>query len=205
MALLPNTIVYGTTGNNSSPMEKKNGGVVVGITSTTDTTNGPIKLAFPLTSNAIDGAFRRNRVVEASGVAHAFSTKKCVTAGSFAYNQTQYMVIGVATGINGIANTALRFAGSVDRPHRNISLKSKGAKTSTAIRAGYFRYMKISGQRTLWSTAPATNNVSYVLPTNNASNADDQGMYVTYRSVPGELVYMYGTIDPKMKDYPSHN
>lgn len=205
MALLPNTIIYGTTGSNSSPTEKKNAGVVVGITSTTDTTNGPIKLAFPLTSNAIDGAFRRNRVIEVSGVAHAFSTKKCVDAGTFAYNQTQWMVIGIPTGINGIANTALRFAGSVTRSHRNISLKSKGAKTATAIRAGYFRYTKISGQRTLWSTAPSTNNVSYVLPTNNATVADDQALYVTYRSVPGELVYMYGTIDAKMKDYPSHN
>jgi hypothetical protein len=63
--------------------------------------------------------------------------------------------------------------------------------------------MGISGQRTNWSTAPSTNNVNYVLPTNNGSNADDQAIYVTYRSVPGELVYMYGTLDAKMKDYPA--
>lgn len=205
MALLPNTIVYGTTGNNSSPVEKINTGVVVGITSASNTTTGPLKLTFPLTNNAIDGAFRRNRVVELSGVAHASSTKKCVTAGSFFYNQTNFMVIGLATGINGIANTAIKFGASVDRPHRNISLKSKGAKISTAIRAGYFRYTKISGQRTLWSTAPSTANVNFVLPTNNATIADDQGMFVTYRSVPGELVYMYGTIAAKVKNYPSHN
>lgn len=204
MALLPSGIIVGATGNSTTtPTEKKNGGTAVGITSTTNTTTGPLSRTFAITLNAIDGAVRRNVPVAASGANHAYSAGKAYSAGTFAYNQSQFMVIGLATSINGVANTALRFPSSVDRPHRNISNKSKGAKTSTAHRDGYWRPMGISGQRTNWSTAPSTNNVNYVLPTNNASNADDQAIYVTYRSVPGELVYMYGTLDAKMKDYPA--
>ena len=59
MALLPNTIIYGATGNSSSPTEKLDGGTIVGITSASDTTNGPITRTFPLTLNAIDGDVRQ--------------------------------------------------------------------------------------------------------------------------------------------------
>ena len=204
MALLPNTIIYGATGNNSSPTEKLDGGTVVGITSASDTTNGPITQTFPLTSNAIDGDVRQVLVLEASGAAHAYSAQKAFTAGTFAYVQDQFMIRTVATKINNVASTLLSINGQAgNRPHTLISNKSKGAKTSTAHRSGYWRGVGISGQRTNWSSALATNNVSYVLPTNNASPAVDQGQFVTYRSVPGELAYMYGAIDAQLKDYPA--
>ena len=204
MALLPNTIIYGATGNNSSPTEKLDGGTVVGITSASDTTNGPITQTFPLTSNAIDGDVRQVLVLEASGAAHAYSAQKAFTAGTFAYVQDQFMIRTVATKINNVASTLLSINGQAgNRPHTLISNKSKGAKTSTAHRSGYWRGVGISGQRTNWSSALATNNVSYVLPTNNSSPAVDQGQFVTYRSVPGELAYMYGAIDAQLKDYPA--
>ena len=204
MALLPNTIIYGATGNDSSPTEKLDGGVIVGITSASDTTNGPITRTSPLTLNAIDGDVRQVLVLEASGAAHAYSAQKAFTAGTFAYVQDQFMIRTVATKINNVASTLLSINGQAgNRPHTLISNKSKGAKTSTAHRSGYWRPMGISGQRTNWSVAPATNNVSYVLPTNNASPAVDQGQFVTYRSVPGELAYMYGAIDAQLKDYPA--
>jgi hypothetical protein len=204
MALLPNTIVYGATGNNSSPTEKVDGGTLVGITSASDTSNGPITQTFPLTSNAIDLADRRTMVIEASGEAHAYSAKKAYEAGTFAYDQSDWMIRTVGTKINNVSSTLLSINGLVgNRPHTLISNKSKGAKTSTAHRSGYWNGMGISGQRTNWSTAPATNNVSYVLPTNNSSDAVDQGQFVTYRSVPGELAYMYGAIDAQTADYPA--
>lgn len=204
MALLPNTIIYGTTSNNSSPTEKVNGGTLVGITSASDTTNGPITQTFPLTSNAIDLADRRTMVVEASGTAHAYSAMKAYVDGTFAYDQSDWMVRTVGTKINNVASTLLSVNGlPANRPHTLISNKSKGAKTSTAHRSGYWRPMGISAQRTNWSTPPATNNVNYVLPTNNAANAVDQGQFVTYRSVPGELAFMYGAIDAKLQDYPA--
>lgn len=204
MALLPNTIIYGATGNDSSPTEKLDGGTIVGITSASDTTNGPITQTFPLTSNAIDGSVRQVLVLEASGTAHAYSAQKAYAGGTFAYVQNQFMIRTVATKVNNVASTVLSINGEVaNRPHTLISNKSKGAKTSTAHRSGYWRPMGISAQRTNWSTAPATNNVNYVLPTNNSSNAVDQGQFVTYRSVPGELAYMYGAIDAATVDYPA--
>ena len=204
MALLPNTIIYGATGSSSSPTEKLDGGTVVGITSASDTTNGPITQTFPLTSNAIDGDVRQVLVLEASGAAHAYSAQKAFTAGTFAYVQDQFMIRTVATKINNVASTLLSINGQAgNRPHTLISNKSKGAKTSTAHRSGYWTGVGISGQRTNWSSALATNNVSYVLPTNNSSPAVDQGQFVTYRSVPGELAYMYGAIDAQLKDYPA--
>jgi len=203
MALLPNTIIYGTTGSSSSPIEKRDGGTVVGITSASDTTNGPVTQTFPLTSNAISGT-RRVTVIEASGAAHAYSAQKADTGGTFAYDQSQFMIRTVTTKINNQANTVLQINGlPANRPHTLVSNKSKGAKTSTAHRSGYWRGTGITGQRTNWSTPPATNNINYVLPTNNASNAVDQGQFVTYRSVPGELAYMYGAIDAKLADYPA--
>ena len=202
MALLPNTIIYGTTGSSSSPTEKRDGGTVVGITSGSDTTTGPITQTFPLTSNAIDGDTRRVTVIEASGAAHAYSAQKADTGGTFAYDQDQFIIRTVTTKINNQSNTVLQVNGLPDnRPHTLVSNKSKGGKTTTAHRSGYWRGVGISGQRTNWSTPPATNNVDYVLPTNNSSNADDQGQFVTYKSVPGELAYMHGAIDATQADY----
>jgi hypothetical protein len=100
MALLPNTIIYGTTGDSSSPTEKSDGGTVIGITSATDTTAGPITQTFNLTDNAIDGRERRVLVLEASGAAHAYSAQKADTGGTFAYDQDQFIIRTVTTKIN---------------------------------------------------------------------------------------------------------
>jgi len=203
MALLPNTIIYGTTGNNSSPTEKANGGTLLGVTSTTDTTNGPITRTFVVRDNAMGDVVRRSVPLErASGTGHTFNTKKAYTSGTFAYEQVDWIVRQMATTINGVANTAIRLTGNEsNRVHRLVSNKGKGAKTATAYRAGYWRPTGIVNKRINWSTAPSTANVSYVLPTNNSSAADDQAIYVTYRSVPGELVYMQGSTTPKQDDY----
>lgn len=205
MALLPNTYIYATTGNYNTPTEKVDGGTVVGVTSATNTTTGPITRTFPLTSNAIDGVERRVVVVAAAGAGHSYNAQKALSAGTFAYDQDQFMIRTVATKINNIASTLLSINGEVaNRPHTLISNKSKGAQTSTAFRSGYWRGVGIANQRTNWSVAPSSNNVNYVLPTNNASNAADQGQFVTYKSVPGELAFMYGAIDPKLQDYPAN-
>ena len=205
MALLPSGYIYAATNNSGAPNEKVDGGTVVGITSASNTTTGPITRTFPLTSNAIDGTERRVVVVAASGGSHAYSAQRALASGTFAYDQDQFMIRTVATKINNIASTLLSINGEVaNRPHTLISNKSKGAKTSTAHRSGYWNGVGVANQRTNWSTPPASNNVNYVLPTNNASNAADQGQFVTYKSVPGELAFMYGAIDAKLQDYPAH-
>ena len=202
MALLPNTIIYGTTGNNSSPTEKADGGTVIGITSATDTTNGPITQTFNLTDNAIDGEERRVVVLEASGAGHAYSAQKADTGGTFAYEQVQFMIRNVATQINGQSNTVLQINGiPANRPKNLISNGAKGALLTTAHRSGFWRPVGISGQRTNWSTPPSTGDITFKLPTDNTTDAADQGQFVTYKSVPGELAYMYGAIDAKQDDY----
>jgi hypothetical protein len=204
MALLPSGYIYATTGNYNLPREKF-GGVVVGITSATNVLTNPITRIFPLTSNAIEGVIRQVTVLPASGAAHSYSAQKALAAGTFAFNQQQAMIRTVTTRINNIASTLLSVNGlPANRVKTRISNKSKGARTSTAHRLGYWRPLGVSGQRTLWSTPPSSNNTNYVLPTNNASNADDQGQFVTYKAVPGELVYMYGAINPVLKDYSAH-
>lgn len=206
MALLPSGYVVSATGNSNIVNEKSNGGTIVGITSATTTTVGsPVSRTFPLTNNAIDGRVKRVLVLAASGAAHAYSATKAYASGTFAYDQSQFMIRTVTTRINNVASTLLSIGTPGNRSRTLISNKSKGAQTCSAFRSGYFRFLKISGQRTNWSTPPASNNVSYVLPTNNASNAVDQAQFVTYKSVPGELVYMYGAINPVLKDYPARN
>lgn len=201
MSLLPSGIIVGATGNNTSPTEKI-GGTALGINSTTNTSNGkPITRTLTIRDTAMDGASLRASVpIELSGINHAYSTTKAYTSGTFAYKQSQFMIRTVATKINNVANSALSINGNEQhRVRRNITNKSKGAQTSTAWRSGYFRYLKISGQRSNWSTAPSSNNVQY---SNGAGgNAADTAIFVTYRSVPGELTYMYGTLNPKQDDY----
>tara|TARA_A100001201_G_scaffold112845_2_gene96687 strand:+ start:2926 stop:3552 length:627 start_codon:yes stop_codon:yes gene_type:complete len=202
MALLPNTIIYGTTGSSSNPTEKRDGGTAVGITSGSDTTNGPITQTFPLTSNAIDGETRRVTVIEASGAAHAYSAQKADAGGTFAYDQDQFIIRTVTTKINNQSNTVLQINGIPrNRPKNNVTDSAKGALLTTAHRSGYWRGVGISGQRTNWSTPPSTGDITFKLPTNNASDAVDQGQFVTYKSVPGELAYMFGAIDAKQDDY----
>jgi len=205
MSLLPSGYIVAATGNSNFPREKVNGGVIVGITSATNVLTSPVTRIFPLTLNAIDGTVKFVHVLPASGAAHAYSAQKALAAGTFAFEQQQAMIRTVTTRINNIASTLLSVNGlPINRVKTRISNKSKGARTSTAYRSGHWRPLGISGQRTLWSTPPASNNTFYVLPTNNGSNADDQGQFVTYKAVPGELVYRYGAPNPILKDYPAN-
>jgi len=203
MAMLPTGIIVSTTGNAAAPVEKI-GGVGLGVTSTTTTTKGsPLTKILTIRDTSTDGfPVRQSIVAQLSGINHTYSTTTASTSGTFAYKQSDFIVRGMATRINGSANTVLRIVGNEqNRVRRNISNKSLGAKTSTAWRSGYFRMLGISGQRSNWSTAPSTNLTTYV--NGVGGSASDTALYVTYKSVPGELVYMYGSTDPKLDDYKS--
>ena len=107
-----------------------------------------------------------------------------------------------ATKINNSDSTALLIPGygSMAPPHLSDTDSQKGAKTSTAHRAGYWRAVGIAGQRTNWSTAPATNNVTYQTPTGGVL-ADDNAQFLTYKAIPGELAYMDGSPNPIQDEY----
>lgn len=114
------------------------------------------------------------------------------SGGTFAYKQTNEIIRGRAGTLNGVASTAT-LGGYVTDLKTHVARITTGAKTATSIRAGYWRPTGISGQRTNWSTAPAAASVTF---------AADEGMYVTYRLIPGEFTYRTGAPLPVNDDYP---
>jgi len=207
MALLPTGVIVVPTGANKelTPVEVK-GGVMVGVTSATTTTAGsPITETFEFKKNAIKAAFSKPKQTTSANSSYN-ATTSMTSGGTFAYNQSQFMIRNSATKINNSSSNVLLINVMADNyQHRNVSNKSKGAKTSTAWRAGYWLSVGIAGQRTNWSTDPSSNNVNYVQPTDNTSNADDDAIYVTYKSVPGELAYMDGSANPIQDEYKARN
>ncbi len=204
MAILPTGYVVGTRGvYNVTPTEDL-GGVALGITDATPATAGkPVTQTFSIVGNLTNTGNRRSVPIQASGTAHTYSAQRAMNGGTFAFaNPSGYLIRGFSTTINGSASTSLLINGNEGfRLRRDHKLKSWGYKYSTAIRAGYFRFTKISGQRTPWSVAPSSLNETFRSTTNNATDAVDQTTYVTYRSIPGELVYLQGGLNPFLDDY----
>lgn len=203
MALLPTGYVVGTNGvYNVSPTEQI-GGAAFGITDATTVTAGkPLTYVMPIKDNVGKIGNGRSLPIALSGVNHVYATQKTVSAGTFAYETYSPVIRTVSTTLNGIANTALLINGnSGSRLRRSLVQKSRGIGYGTAFRAGYFRFTKIAGQRNNWSVAPSALNATFKSTTSNSTDSDDQALYVTYRSIPGELVYMHGSLDPKQDDY----
>lgn len=206
MALLPSGYVVGTRGVYSSPTEQI-GAVALGITdATTVTTGNPYTQTLSIKDAVATSLMstRRSRPVAASGLNHAYSAQKALAAGTFAYDPNAFLIHGYSTTINGIANNSLLFTGA-DSYRQRTSLKQKswGYKYSTAIRAGYFSFTKISGKRTNWTTDPSSLNDTFRSTTNNAVASSDEALFVTFRSVPGELTYMDGSRHPITDEYPA--
>ncbi len=206
MATLPTGIVVSTTGNYSINTEEI-GGAAVGITSATTITAGsPITRVLTIADTVASGIdLTRSVPKELSGVAHSYSAKPAYEAGTFARDaaSTEWLVRTVATTINGVANNTLKIVGNEqDRARTLVTNSQKGAQTSTAYRAGYWNSVGIARQRTNWSTGPSSNNVTYRLPTDNTTDSADQALFVTYKSVPGELTYHYGSgAEPTTDEY----
>ena len=204
MALLPTGYVVSCRGTGVAPLEQI-GAVALGITdATTVTTGNPYTQTLNFKDSVTNSVMstRRSRAIAASGTFHTYSAQKALTAGTFAYDPSAFLINGYSTTINGIANTSLLFTdGDQYRLRRSLIQKSWGYKYSTAIRAGYFSFTKISGKRTNWTTAPSSLNDTFRSTTNNAVAAGDQAQFVTYRSIPGELVYMQGSLTPFLDDY----
>ena len=204
MALLPTGYVISCRGTGVAPLEQI-GGAAMGITdATTVTTGSPFTSTLPIRDAITTGAMisRRSRAIAASGLNHAYSAQRAMTSGTFAYDPNAFIIQRYSTTINGIASNAMLFTdGDSYRLRRALRQKSWGYKYSTAIRAGYFSFTKISGKRTNWTTNPSALNDTFRSTTNNAVASDDQGMFVTYRSIPGELVYLSGSLTPVLADY----
>lgn len=210
MATLPTGFVVTTTGNYSFSNDSI-GGAAVGITSATTVTAGSPLTRTLTVADMVASGIDKNRSVpqEISGVNHTYSAEKAVKAGTFAYTAPSTgWIIRTWTGtVNGSANTSILLNGNEQHRSRTfVSNKQKGAKLVSAHVAGYWNPVGVVRQRTNWTTAPSTANVAYVLPTNNGSDADDQAIFVTYKSVPGELTYHYGSgAKPTTDEYKVQN
>jgi hypothetical protein len=206
MALLPSGYVVGTRGTHTTPTEQI-GAVALGITdATTVTTGNPYTQTLSIKDAVTNSAMstRRSLPKALSGGSHTYSAQKAYTAGTFAYEPNAALIQGYSTTVNGVANNALLFTDG-DSYRRRTALKQKswGYKYSTAIRAGYFSFTKISGKRTNWTTDPSSLNETFRSTTNNAVDSSDEAQFVTFRSVPGELTYMDGSRHPITDEYPA--
>ena len=124
--------------------------------------------------------------------------------GTFAYDQSAFMIIGNQANnkINNSTSTALVLNGKEDAVDSDrASVKPIGAKTLTAFAAQRWMPLGISGQRTNWSVAPtAMNAANFIDPATGSATVVPDGAVGT-AAVPGELTYMYGALVPKQDDY----
>lgn len=207
MALLPSGYVVGTNGvHNASPTEKI-GGTIFGTTDATSIAAGsPVTYRMPIKDQSGKFGNGRSYPIVTSGAGHVYNAIRSLPGGTFAYETYEPMIRMSSTKVNGTASTKMSIMGNADtRLRRGLKQKDLGIGYGTAFRAGYFSFTKISGQRSNWSTAPSALSNTFKSTTNNGVDSDDQGMYVTYRAVPGELVYALGSaitsISPKLDDY----
>lgn len=205
MAVLPSGYNVGTTGVHTGTPVQNIGAVAIGITSASAVTPGnPYIRTMPvmtiLTTTQLSD--RRSVPKAQSGTAHTYSAQKALTSGTFAYDPNEFLIRGYSTTINGIANNSLLINGNEQfRQRRALKLKAWGYNYATSFRAGYFSFTGVVNQRTNWTTPPSGLSATFKSTTSNVTDADDQGQYVTYRSIPGELVYLQGSTTPFQDDY----
>jgi hypothetical protein len=194
---IPSTYKRNTVGGAFTA--QKIGGVIVGITSATDTTDGPITEVFGVSNNAIDGVERRTKPIDTA----AATVEALAATGTFAYDQVAFILRGNQTSntINGSASTALTINGSDEsRDNERSAIAPVGAKTSTAWRSGSYEALGVAGQRYPWASGiPGTMTGTNYDDGAGSPTTVDNGVG-TY-AVPGELAYMYGALDAKQDDY----
>lgn len=202
--ILPTGFNIGT--QSISVPTNKTGGTAVGITAATSVANGqPITQTRPFSAMTVENLSYEQRSVPKAltGAGHA-SHATTATPGTFAYNQVAgtYLIRTYCDTITGSGNTALQSAGGEQHlQRRGLKQKELGASLLAAHRAGYWEPIGIARQRTNWSTTPTALTNTFKSTTNNSTDSDDQALYVTYRSVPGELVYRDGSPSPILDDY----
>lgn len=194
---IPSTYKRNTVGGPFT--EQKIGGVIIGITSATDTTAGqPVTEVFDLKTQGTDGVDRRTAPKDTAATVEALAA-----TGTFAYDQSAFIIIGnqANNNINNTASTALTLNGRESaRDNERSSLTPIGAKTSTAWRNGSFEYLGVSAQRTPWGsgTPDPMNAADYQDAVGGVTTVDDA---VGTQAVPGELAYMHGALDAKQDNY----
>lgn len=193
---IPSTYKRNTVGGAFTA--QKIGGVVIGITSATNTTDGPVTEVFGVSNNAIDGVERRTKPIDTAATIEALAA-----TGTFAYDQVSFIFRGnqASNTINGTASTELKINGNESsRDSERSTLAPLGAKTSTAWRSGSFEALGVAGQRHPWASGiPGTmTGTNYQDGVGSATTVDDA---IGTDAVPGELAYQYGNPIPNTGEY----
>jgi len=175
------------------------GGVALGVTTTS---GSAITTSLALRTVNPAGEQKGNRVRSASSGAQNIAA--ATSGGRLSYDPTREFIInGFSTKINGTTSTALSTAATPSGANRKAvqpSVHMLGIGYRTAIAAGYWRQLKISGQRNGWSTQPSTlATTNYKSTTNSATTASDKA--VNSLTVPGNLVYRTGAPNAVIKSY----
>lgn len=165
--------------------------------------NGGSATRIGTTSTSLDNVNVTRTVDDAFGstVIDGSTTDKSLSAGTFAYNNQSPIAKRVTDSLAGVANNALLSGASTPRLVRSIHRQEKVRTTryTTAIRAGYWNIY--SGQ---WSTTPTTAVDAFWDNSGNATSATSTDQAASpSRSVPGELVYKTGKLEPVQDDYKS--
>ncbi|MFI5404974.1 MAG: hypothetical protein ACHQ1D_00525 [Nitrososphaerales archaeon] len=184
--------VVSTTGNfGAIPTFKKASAVGIGYTSAGDF----LGKAFTNISGAVHLPLSGPRLKTVAGVYNVTGVRD-TGVNQFAYMNSSglYIIRGYSTSINAAASTLLTINGRDPyQPHRFLKQNQLGADLNTSMRAGYWNPLGIVRQRNNWSTSPSgLNPHNFVSTTNSAVVSADNAQYVTWKSVPGRLVYLQG-------------
>ena len=199
---IPSTYKVAPTGNAAAFTAQKIGGVVIGISSATDTTDGqPVTEVSLLKDQGVgtQGTERRSTPKDTDIVQTALAA-----TGTFAYDQSAFILIGNQANnkINNSASTALTLNGRESaRDNERSSLTPIGAKTSTAWRNGSFEYLGVSAQRTPWGSGTPDPMNAAKYDDGDTSTATSVDNAVGTQAVPGQITYMYGAIDASGANY----
>lgn len=178
---------------------RNSGGVAVGVSTTS---GSAITSSLAIRSVNPAGEQKGNRVRSSSTGSQNIAA--ATSGGRLSYDPTREFILhGFSTKINGTASNVMAFASTPSGTNRKAvqpKVGMIGVAYKTAILAGYWRPLGISGQRTNWSTAPTTMvGTNYKSTTNAATTASDKA--VSSLTVPGNLVYRTGAAAAVVKAY----
>lgn len=125
---------------------------------------------------------------------------KALSAGTFAYDNATPTAVKITTTLSGTSNDFLRSGAGDPSSNRSINKLEtvRTLRTTTAIRNN--KWNEYSGE---WEAGFPTGVVDEfwdVAASTGSATSTDQAAAPT-RAVPGELVYLQGSVVPKLDDY----
>ena len=207
--------IVAASGNGSAPsVEKNNGGTVVGGGSISAT--GPMTKNVSVNNMANDfGKSFGSKVIAKVGTGSKYTDRVgisgavpgSVTAGTtvlgYKANSTQWVMKGgnVTVTLGGVANTTLIGGQAGPKPDRDSTNQIQNTRTIGSLDIDVLARPSsgIASYRIITGGGTGTNFINPAVAGGATDSADSAA--VPTRAVPGELVYMYGSVLPKQDNY----